>query len=69
MLVFSARLKNLTKKMKKKKLLSKDKQLHNWLKAGGREGAKEDFLKVITQASKHNSASTTPLIDFRQHLP
>ena len=30
--------------MKKKKLLPKDKKLKNWLKQGGREGAREELF-------------------------
>ena len=36
----------------KRKLKQQDKQIKKWLKKGGRKGAKEDFMKVITQASK-----------------
>lgn len=34
--------------MKKQK--KKDKQLKSWLKAGGREGAKKDFLILLKRA-------------------
>jgi len=36
--------------MKKKKLLSKDKKLKNWLKQGGREDSKQDFLTLLKRA-------------------
>ena len=36
--------------MKKKKLLPKDKVILNWLKNGGREGAKKDLLTLIKRA-------------------
>lgn len=35
-----------------KKLLKKDKQLKNWLKKGGREGAKKDFSTLLKLASR-----------------
>lgn len=36
--------------MKQKKINSKDKKLKNWLKKGGREGAKQDFLTLLKRA-------------------
>ncbi len=42
--------------MRKKKTLStKDKKLKNWLKQGGAEGAKKDFLTLLKRA-----VSTSP---------
>jgi len=38
--------------MKKKKLLQKDKNLLGWLKKGGREDSKKDFLAVLKVASQ-----------------
>lgn len=35
-----------------KKLLEKDKRLSNWLKKGGREGAKKDFSTLLKLASQ-----------------
>ena len=37
---------------KKKKLLPKDKLLLQWLKQGGREGAKQDFIGLVIQSVK-----------------
>lgn len=37
--------------MKKEKLLPKDKKLKNWLKKGGREGAKQDFLRLLKRSA------------------
>jgi hypothetical protein len=37
-------------KMKKKKLTEKDKKLKEWLKQGGREGTKQDFLTLLKRA-------------------
>lgn len=34
----------------KKRLLAKDKKLKNWLKQGGREGTKKDFLTLLKRA-------------------
>lgn len=34
----------------KKKQTKKDKQLKQWLKNGGREGAKKDFLTLLRKA-------------------
>lgn len=36
--------------MKSKKLTEKDEKLKSWLKAGGREGAKKDFLTLLKRA-------------------
>lgn len=36
--------------MKKKKFSSKDKKLRDFLKKGGREGSKKDFLTLLKQA-------------------
>ena len=36
----------------KKKLLEKDKQLLRFVKQGGREGAKKDFLSLLKKAAK-----------------
>lgn len=38
--------------MTKKKLTEKDKKLKEWLKQGGREGAKKDFFSLLKRASK-----------------
>lgn len=38
--------------MKKKKLIEQDKKFKDWLKAGGREKAKKDFLTLLKRASK-----------------
>lgn len=37
--------------MKSKKLTQKDKQLKDWLKQGGREGAKKDFSTLLKKAA------------------
>lgn len=37
--------------MKKIKLLPKDIKLKGWLKKGGREGAKKDFLALLKKAT------------------
>ena len=39
-------------KKKKKKLQPKDKKLLEWVKKGGREGAKKDFLSLLKQAAQ-----------------
>jgi hypothetical protein len=36
--------------MRNKKLSPKDKKLRNWLKQGGHEGAKKDFITLLKQA-------------------
>lgn len=36
--------------MKKKSLKDKDKKLKEWLKKGGREGSRKDFLTVLKRA-------------------
>lgn len=36
--------------MKTKQLHEKDKKLKDWLKAGGREGSKKDFLTLLKRA-------------------
>ncbi len=36
----------------KNKKTKKDKDLLNWLKKGGREGSKKDFLSLVTRASQ-----------------
>lgn len=36
--------------MKRKKLNQKDKNIINWLKQGGREGSKKDFLTLLKRA-------------------
>lgn len=36
----------------KKKLLEKDKKLLKFVKEGGREGAKKDFLNLLNKAAK-----------------
>ena len=36
----------------KKKLLEKDKKLLEFVKQGGREGAKKDFLNLLKKAAK-----------------
>lgn len=38
--------------MKKKKVQQKDKNLLNWLKKGGREGIKKDFIAVLKVAAQ-----------------
>lgn len=38
--------------MKKKKLTEQDKKLKDWLKEGGREGAKKDLLTLIKRAAQ-----------------
>ncbi len=38
--------------MGKKKLLDKDKMLIEFVKKGGRKGAKEDFMKLLKKAAK-----------------
>jgi len=35
-----------------KRLLEKDKKLLKFIKAGGREGAKKDFLALLKKATK-----------------
>lgn len=35
---------------KNKKLTEKDKRLNGWLKKGGREGSKKDFLTLLKRA-------------------
>ncbi len=35
---------------KKKKFNAIDKKLKNWLKSGGREGSKKDFLTLLKRA-------------------
>lgn len=37
---------------KKKKLLEEDKQLLEFLKKGGKEGAKEDFISLLKKAAQ-----------------
>jgi len=41
---------------KKKILQQKDKSLLDWLKKGGREGAKKDFLAILKKASQSGKA-------------
>jgi hypothetical protein len=36
----------------KKRLLEKDKKLLEFVKAGGQEGAKKDFLNLLKKAAK-----------------
>jgi len=36
--------------MKTKKFSLKDKKLRDWLKKGGREGSKKDFLTLLKKA-------------------
>ena len=36
----------------KKKLLEQDKKLLEFVKKGGREGSKKDFLKLLRKAAK-----------------
>ncbi len=43
--------------MKKKKLLQKDKNLLDWLRKGGREGSKKDFLAVLKVSAQPVKAS------------
>lgn len=43
--------------MKSKKLLPKDKKLREFLKKGGRIGAKEDFLELLKRAAKKKQPS------------
>lgn len=38
--------------MGKKKLLEKDKKLIDYVKKGGRPGAKQDFLALLKKAAK-----------------
>ena len=38
--------------MKKKRLTEKDKKLVKFLKDGGREGAKKDFLTLLKRAAQ-----------------
>lgn len=40
----------------KKKLLPKDKKLKAWLKKGGREGARQDFLRLLKRATSTHSS-------------
>lgn len=42
---------------KKKKLQSKDKKLIQWLKAGGREGVKQDMMGLIITSAKLSKKS------------
>lgn len=50
--IFNFYLSDLTILMKNKKLLPKDQKLKSWLKQGGREGAKPDFLALIKKAAE-----------------
>lgn len=36
--------------MKKKKITKNEKKLKNWLKKGGRENAKKDFISLLKRA-------------------
>lgn len=38
--------------MRKKRFSAKDKKLGDWLKKGGREGSKQDFLALIERAGQ-----------------
>jgi hypothetical protein len=38
--------------MKKRKLNLKDQKLKNWLKQGGREDSKRDFLTLLKRAGR-----------------